>query len=252
MADEFLLFLAAGMFLLFIGLALVLNIGPPAAEGNATFTVFETPVQAAYFSERKEADIGGMRLFSGLLFGSNSMRHHEEAEGLKDISISFTVKNSNGLGPLEIWVNGKKARAGNYAPGEYRVEIDQSFLGNKTDIEIRPSSSLWRIWAPNIYELKDVTVEAKSLSFGKQEFLFVAGADIDSFDAARIELVLDRNVGSLDLQLNDRTVFSGYVRNQDSIRIGKEDLKSGRNMLEIIPSQNSRFSGIARIVMFSV
>lgn len=251
MADEFLAFLLAGLFLLGTGLLFVSAITPTAPVEPEKTTVFETGFDVAYASERQAIDVGGKELFNGVFFGSNELEQHVEAEGLESLSVQFTVVGTNNLGPLEIKVNGKTAARGDFAAGDYSIDIGRELLSDKMDIELKPSSSLWKIWAPNMYRLKNVKLETKSLFFGKKESMFLLGGELDDFGEARLEFVMDENIGMMKVEVNDRQVFSDFLKNQHSIELAKTDLKKGENRIEIIPEKNSRFSGVARMVMFS-
>ncbi len=178
------------------------------------------------------------------------MKKHVETQGAQNMTISFSVAGTNNLMPLEVTVNGRKVAQSNYAIGDYSVNVPSEMLSDKMDIQIKPWSSLWKIWAPNQYNVKNARLELRSLYFGKEEsaFLLAAGQE---FDEARIELVMDKNIGSMKVELNDKEVFSGFAKDLQSIKLSEEDMKIGENRLEIIPNRNSRFAGTARVVIFS-
>jgi len=249
--DEFLVFLLVGLFLLLFGLLMVFNIGPVGEEERRTnTTIFETQFDAAYVSKVQEASLGSKKLYNGLFFGSNEITRHVETQGAQNMTISFSVASSNNLAPLEIMVNGKRVMQGNYAIGDYTVDVPGEMLSDKMNIQVRPWSSLWKIWAANEYNVKNVRLELRSLYFGKKESAFLLSSD-QEFDEARVELVMDKNIGSMKVELNDKEVFSGFARDLQSIKLNQTVIRLGENKLEIIPNKNSRFSGTARVVVFS-
>ena len=249
MADEFLAFLAAGIFILVVGLLLV-GATFDAKQQKESITVFESGFNISYLSQNEELDLPARKLENGLFFGSDEIRQHIEIQGIEKLIITFEVASTNNLAPLEITINDKVVERDEFAVGMHKIEIFPEFLSDSMDVEIRPMSSLWKIWAPTTYTIRNAQIEVRSLFFGKKEFTFLIGPDED-FDEARIEFVMEKNVGGLVVELNDKQIHSGFLKNEQSIDLSKGDLNRGENKLEIIPRANTAISGTARVVIFS-
>lgn len=259
MADEYLITVGIGILALAL-LLLITNAqfigifgGAPAAKPapqllTASFDMGE--VKASFIKETKVHELGSKEASSGIFFGESAVRYHFDAPEIESASVKFRVVRANDLGPLFVRYNGQLVEEKQYAVGDYTVNIPKEMLNESSTIELSAASSLWQIWAPNIYTLRNIAITAKSFALEPEEISFGLGEEFAGFKEGRLELDMEDNTGRLSVVLNEKEIFSGRVRNQDSIRINKTDVRAGTNIIRIVPAQGSRFLGTGRVVVF--
>jgi hypothetical protein len=164
--------------------------------------------------------------------------------------VNFRIAKTNSYAPLVIKINNKIANEKVYYPGYASISIDKKFLSEDMIIEISAASSGWKIWAPNLYSLKDVELKVKSYLMDASEFKFTLLDEYNSFEQGKIDLQLDENIGKLIIELNDRVIYSDIVSNYKTIGFNKTALKSGENSLVMKADLNSLFKGKAVLTVF--
>lgn len=269
--EEFVIFLIAGLvvlaalLVLFGGVAGIEPISIIPGEGvvsNISGAVlvgpkdvdahkqYEMDLNVSYIKGEEIYSLEGKELSNGLLFGSNSIKYHLEAEGIDSLTVNFRVVRTNSYAPLTIKVNNKIAHEKIYYPGDCSISIGKEFLSEDMVIEIGASSSGWKIWAPNVYLIDDVELRVKSYLLRTNEFKFSLLEEYNNFEQGRVYLQLDENMGNFIAELNDRIIYSGIVSDYKTIEFNKSILKSGENSLMMEADLNSLFRGKAILTIF--
>jgi len=278
MVDEFIAFLVAGLVILaallaiFSGEAAFSFTGQAsydrvslASEKNFTDTVLigegEDEIgnninmgafSAGYEKSSKSYSLGSDNLYNGLFFGTKSLKQHIDVKGPEKLIIKFAVKEANGYGPLIIKINGAVVSEDVYAKGNHAVYIEDG-LPDEMDIEIEPFSSLWKTWAPNIYELENVKIDA--IGFSDDDFIqyfSLSQNEYDNFKSGKIELSFAENFGSIKIKLNDDELFSGPVPARKTIFFSRDKVFVGTNKLTVEGEEKSFFSGSASVSVFHI
>lgn len=270
MANEFLIFIAAGIvimagMLLFFGggfqlpgtigtgsventsLAGSFAVGPSGEEVRKTLDIERFNV--SNLKDTKTVTIGEREVRNGLLFGSSSIKYFLSA--IDSLEIDFTVVRTNSYAPLVIRLNGKVIESKLYLPGEYKVSVGN--LSQENTVEISAESSSWKIWAPTLYELSNIKFVVKSFVSEAKSFEFtVSDNEYKNFKSGRVDLILDQNIGNLIADLNGKIFYSSQLKNVQTLAFNKSSLNAGKNTILLKGSENSAFSGRADIIIIYV
>src|SRR3989338_3184401 len=198
-----------------------------------------------------EYDLGERRLFSGVLFGSESLKFEiQNPESMQKITLNFMIKNTNNLADLDIKLNGKLIEKKRYNIGEYKITLDNSVP--KYIIELVPESSGWQIWSPNIYELTEVIIHTENFIDKQDSFTF----DIDSdtyvkLTKVQIDLDMVDYVGALVIRINNKDLFSDNItRFVKQITFDRSIFEVGKNTVTFASGPQSEFVGNAKLKAF--
>ena len=254
MADDFVVFLGAGLAIMAVLIAAfsatVTGVGFGDDFITSTKIIELGDFDASYIDAVTLRDLGGRNLTSGLFFGDQTSAYTFTENGIRDATLRFTVVRSNELAPLAIHVNGHLVQSNVLAPGEYEIIVPREFLNESMKIELIPISSSWQIWAPTLYELHDIVIETRSFTFKDAVFDFVLLDEFRNFDEGRLDIVFTENFGALTIEINDQEAFNGFTQRQMTLDLDKDLLTEGINTLEFKPNVNSKFSGSATIIVF--
>ena len=222
-------------------------IGPEDVDAHRQY---DMDLNVSYIKGEEVYPLEGKELSNGLLFGSDSIKYHLEAEGVDSLTVNFKIVRTNSYATLNIKINDKIAHEKVYYPGYCSISIGEAFLSEDMVIEIEAASSGWKIWAPNVYSLEDVELKVKSYLLNSNEFAFSLSEEYKNFEQGKVDLLLDENMGKLIAELNDKVIYSGVVSYYKTIEFNKTALKSGKNSLIIKADLNSLFSGKATLTVF--
>lgn len=188
------------------------------------FAVYGSPAEASY---------PGGEVFSGLLFGTRSLRYKANSPE----SLYVKIDDTNSYGPFMVKVNGETAFSRILPAGEHTIPIG---VEGPAEMEISAESSYWKLWAPSLYRLSEVRIKS-SENARSYEF--------DGTDAVSGELVigLDESNGKGDLRatLNGRQIFGEMA--EGSLSIGLDGLVSGPNRLTIEAAPRASYAGSATL-----
>jgi hypothetical protein len=198
--------------------------------GNFNLT---SPVQSV------QHGYSGKRIFNGLLFGSDSIKI-----SAKDVSsMEYKIDNTNGYGNLIVRVNDEIIFNEPALLGSYELEINRP--GNVT-IEIATSSSGWRIWAPSLYDISNITVHSY-VPAAKSWGIELAANDLSR---AELEIVTTQRLGSAKLKIGAKQIWSGSFANTSVIAISADDIKTAianNQSLTLEANANSALAGSAKL-----
>jgi len=191
-------------------------------------------------------DLGSKELKNGL-FSSESIEFYVSEEDIPSAYVEFTVVRTNKLEPLAIRVNGVTVALEKFDVGTHRIELSAEA---EMKIEIAPLSSTWQIWAPNLYELKDIKISVDSFTKNSERFFFDLDEEFDNFIEGRIDFELDHTSGDIIIDINGNIIYEGSVRRAGSISFTKNDVRRGPNSVAIGSAVDSSYEGRASVVIF--
>ena len=218
----------------------IFAVGPENVE---TFVPYHMTFNVSNLNAATARDLGFARVFSGLLFGSDSLRYRVTSEEQESMKIMFTVSKTNSYGAMAIKVNGKEVVHSVLPAGDYSFVVGKELLSKETDVEISAESSSWKIWAPTVYELSNVQIEANAFSERSYAFKFDLTGKYETFRRGKINLNLLENKGSLTVTLNGKEIYNDIPGNAQNVEFYGEAVKDGTNTLEFRASPSSSFVG---------
>jgi len=207
-------------------------------------------VDTSYLSGEKTTTALDKNIFSGLLFGSNSLKI--DVARMADYLgayIEFDIQDTNNYGALVITLDGNAIARDYYGIGNHRILLGN--ISENSRVEIYAESSLWKIWAPAQYNLKNIKVVEQSLYSRPQEFSFMLYDEYDTMTQAFIDLNLDTRSGELITEINGNQVAKDFVpRNFYRVVATKPVFVKGENIITFRSEQNSNFTGTASMTVY--
>lgn len=216
---------------------------PVGPENVETFLPYRMDFNVSNLKAPATHSVEDGRIFSGVLFGSGSMKYSVEAGAPQFMAISFVVAKTNSYAPLVIRINGKEAVRKVLPPGQYSFDISKDMLSDKMEIEISSESSGWKIWAPAVYALSSVKVTVDSFSERSYIFKFDLSGKYDTFVRGRMAMNFNENRGSLSVLLNGAQIFSQPPGNSQNVEFYRDNAKDGVNIMEFRASEGSSLAG---------
>jgi hypothetical protein len=190
---------------------------------------FEFPVNVSDNLVKKTLSSPDKSIHNGLLFGSDEIAIEFPESYVK--YLTFSVEKTNLYAPLIVYLNNEIIYKGFADKGNYGIIINRTVSGV---LRIKAESSGWRIWAPALYDLKNINLFTESFSMLSNEFDFSLENNVlEGFSAARIL----KSPNNTNIILNGNHL-SGVV-------VEKDYLKEGRNIIVFEPFFNSSSSGAA-------
>jgi hypothetical protein len=260
--SEFIYFLVAGLIILAVLLSIF---GTGAYTGGCgtncpvnlqqpgvieVVKTYDVPgFVASNLLQRMSTDEIDKTVFSGLLFGEDKIRYDISRTNLQDITVRFTVTETNYYGRLFVRVNDQVVEAMAYDPGTYTVVVPAELISDHSVVEIAAENSYWKIWAPTVYSLADVQIGFTSYFSETSQFKFYLGEEYINLEFSKVDIILSENVGTLLVDINGRNIWSSPVANQQSIILEKSDLRLGDNIIKFRAAPDSTFRGRAAIVV---
>ena len=131
-------------------------IGPQSVEVWRSIDLGK--INVSYGSDERTVGIEQKRLYNGVLFGSDKLELNIPVDLTNFVGayIEFTVEKTNKYAPLLIKFNGYTLNESKFSEGTYKFILNSSWVKENNKIEFIPLSSSWKIWAPTVYDLKDV------------------------------------------------------------------------------------------------
>ncbi|MFH0949304.1 MAG: hypothetical protein V1802_02345 [Candidatus Aenigmatarchaeota archaeon] len=273
--DEFIAFLVAGLVIL-AALIVITNgvsIDTAIGAGNGGYVplnissdtagsqfvgmssadradTLKTEFKASDLADSKKIELGNKDVYNGLLSGKSSIVYRIGGN-INEMKISFSVNRTNSYAPLVIRINGKTAVEKILEPGRYEFSISEG-LSDDMLVEIETMSSGIRLWAPSLYGLTDASITLFSTYQDTTDYKFSLGVEYDTFREGNIVLRLNQSIGILNLELNGKTIYSGAVRDMQTLTLKKSDMVRDNNVLLFKPGKDTKISGNAFINIFFV
>lgn len=171
---------------------------------------------------------------SGVFFGERTLRYSID----NPATISFTVEKTNSYAPLTIKANGAVVAEKEFELGPQTVPIN---LVGPVELEFSVPSSGWRLWAPVLYELSNISVR---ITHPTVSYVFARGENL-----AGGELVLSfaARQGNLTVLLNDKQLWSGAPNATKTVGFAS---MADANTLTVKAGANASFAGTAILRMY--
>jgi len=195
-------------------------------------------------STNSAAEIEEKELYNGLFFGKNRIIKHLSVRDVQRLKIKFDVESTNAYGNLVIKINGRIVKNQIFYEGSYEIIFDQN-LSDEMNVEIFCTSSGWRLWAPTVYKLKNITLTSEGYIDNEKLFTFTLDDEYANFLESRLNFVLDENMGEMYIELNGHEVYSGAVNSLASFTLNRLHFQRGENRLLFKAKDDSKFDGKA-------
>ncbi len=212
-------------------------------------------INVSYGNQENKITVERKKLFNGLLFGSNKLeiKAPVDTKNFVGAKLSFYVEKTNQYAPLMIKFNHHLLNKSIFSEGFYEFIINSSWVTEDNWIDFIPLSSSWKIWAPSVYELKDITFSFQTLySLPTIKKFIVYDREYKNLANRYGKIILDLNEhkGVLKIDINGINVFSNSTKTYNQIYFDQSYLDSGENEIDFYSEENSKFSGNARILIY--
>jgi len=258
--DELYAFLFAGLFILlmlfiFFGVYQpapyyppknnITNITPP---GNLTWKIIDLgDISISKQNLRKRETISeSYKVSNGLFFGENSYRASYRVDkkildNLEKASFSYSVKDSNKYGDLKIRFNNQTLHEGKQMIGKYSYEVE---LKEENIIEIRTTSSGWKIWAPSVYLLSNISMD---LNYILQEYprydFYVSNYIYRNLKKSEIIFDFIEGEGELAITFNNETIYEEFPKTGISI-VELINIRENKNEIVFSSEKNIKLENV--------
>ena len=247
------------------GSLLLANVGEIGGEATSFrhvnypgFTISHTETKTMVFSEIEQFSV---------VRGAISQKEREikfmiNQEDLSLVGkgrITFNIIRTNSYGALQIYINGNQIYSS--YPEQGLVEIDLLQYGalfhvGENLIEVRCTSSGWRLWAPTEYIIESFTLleEAKNVDENELEFALSA-AEASSSSLGRIIFTIKdaQNEGDLNIYVNGLQAWEGKpTANVYDAEFPGTTLHSGKNTIafQALPGGRYSISGVNLVLSY--
>ena len=116
--------------------------------------------------EKKEIVATNVTISNGLFYGERKFKIRYLVEDgilntLADAELSYSIKDTNNYGELEVKFNNVTLEHGKLIAGNYKHKIN---LSRENIIEFRTTSSGWKIWAPSVYLISNISINLEYIT----------------------------------------------------------------------------------------
>ncbi|MFH0832586.1 MAG: hypothetical protein V1900_02625 [Candidatus Aenigmatarchaeota archaeon] len=267
MANEFVIFLIIGLVAIAAMMAISvipqtetreITTQPTIEEKNLTGALLVGPkdfdVNRPYSLDfdvgnmrvNKTHNVGDKEVYNGLLFGSSSIKYNIKADKPVRLTLNFMVARTNNYESLVIKITDNVIESKSILQGEYEISVPKELLADDMVLEIFTLSSGWKIWAPSLYDLRNVEITVDSFSEKMNSLSFDIIDEYQTFKSGRVDFGIAEARGTFIAELNGKNIYSGEI---DSVKFGKSDIKFGPNVLVLRAGNYSKFSGKAVVTI---
>lgn len=212
-------------------------------------------VNATYESNEVKYYMEGKYLFNGLMFGSNSLEMAADVDKTNFIGayIKFDVTSTNKYGALAVKFNGVVISDSVLDMGSYKFTINNSIIKSANKIELVPASSNWRIWAPAVYDVRNLQFVYQTHSTVSSDIKFMVFPDeAKTLTSSRSRLLLDfaEHRGILRILLNGNQIYNNQSSGYQTVYFDQKNLLSGDNTMQFLTESNGVFQGNAYLTIY--
>lgn len=213
-------------------------------------------INTSYHAGEVLKTLSDRRIYNGLLFGSNKVEMTVSIDTEKTVGayLSFFVNKTNSYGDLIIKVNDILINDKKLLIGEHIFFLNKSILREKNIIEIFATSSGWKIWAPTVYELRNIKFVSQELFAKRSNYTFnVYDEEFKNLrkdKKAELSLDLRERKGKLKIDVNSNEIFKNEVeQSRKKIYFDQSILKRDVNEIEFI-ALDGNFEGFAELKFY--
>ncbi len=183
--------------------------------------------------EKKEVLENNFGIKNGIFFGKVSYKRKFEIEdyilkNLKNATLSFSVKATNNYGDLYIVLNNETIFKNTALLGDYRLNIDPR---RENVVEFGTSSSGWKIWAPSVYNISNLSIE---MDYSFKEIprytFFIPEYIYKNLDKCELLFDFISADEEFNITLNNQTEYSGMPETMVNV-VPLKNIKEGKNLI---------------------
>ncbi len=206
-----------------------------------------------YFNTSKDIDTQifsyyDTRVYNGLLFGKKYivMVAHPDLKDYVSSSLQFTISDTNRYGALKIMLNNFILGEKVYDVGSYTIPVKKEWLSNETKIIFYPESSLWRLWAPTVYNLSGPSLMIKRYYERPFIFKFNLTNNENNVQSSSLKLNVISEKGTLKIYCNKDLIYNGAPKdNNIEINVPVKCFHPGENYIKFESGNNGEYQGSA-------
>jgi hypothetical protein len=265
--DELYAFLFAGLMIIFLlfaffgGPSVDLNYGSHSGTDkdytSNNITWKEIPLGDIISKERtmQTTDLieDNLSVQSGFFFGSREYSRKVEidpyvANNLNYATLNFRIEDTNNYGLLNVSIDNKTVFMENPLRGTYSVNLSK--MNKASVIYIKTESSGWRVWAPSMYDISNMSLDTSYTTKETPQYEF----DVPHYVYSTFykgEIKFD-SIYPIDLKvfLNGDPVFSkANTFGKATITLSKNDLVPEKNIIEFESVKDFRLEN-AKIYLY--
>ena len=149
-------------------------------------------------------------------------------ENMNKTTLSFDVKNTNNYGSLSVILNNETLMNENAIRGKYAFELNTS---KENIIKFETSSSGWKIWAPSVYIISNLSLrtEYSFREFPKYDFFISKYIYNNQYKTELVFDFIDAD-REFNITFNNKTIYSDVPLSRVT-KINLEDVKEGPNKI---------------------
>ncbi|MCK4429120.1 MAG: hypothetical protein KAU95_01995 [Candidatus Aenigmarchaeota archaeon] len=179
----------------------------------------------------------GFEIYNGVLFGSVGYNRKFDVsekvlENLDKAVISFDIDKTNNYGELTVIVNNNTLYCNSSPLGNYDFDI---IPVKENLINIKTHSSGWKVWAPSVYEISNLSLyllysvkESSGYEFDVPSFVY------SKFHKGEIMFTPIKATEEIKILINGDEVYEAVPTNKEVITFSKEFAEPGENQIEFL------------------
>ncbi len=183
---------------------------------------------------------------NGIFFGSVDYNRKFEIkkeilENLNKSTISFSVRDTNKYGKLSVSLNNETVYYKNSILGDYSFEINP-IEGNL--IDFKTTSSGWKIWAPSIYKISNLSLylsyslkEIPEYEFDVPPFIY---NNFYKGDVMFTPIKSDK----IRILVNENEIYNSVPSDVETIKFGKLEINLGENKIEFLSNEEYKLENV--------
>jgi hypothetical protein len=224
-------------------------VGTKEVEDSRHIALNIKPFQVSYITEKKSfIDLEDLVLENGL-FTTNEYQRvfsltEDELNKLSSAILTGEVQDTNLYGRLLIGLNGETIYSGYVSSGDgFEVSLNRSMFQPRNEFLLTAESSGWRLWAPTVYQVRNLQLKSDFTGEVSQKFDFHVKEEEIPVTLGRIILKFDeiKGDGRLFVSVNGERVFNGTPNLIQWIDF--EDLAvEGKNTVGMVSERGTEFT----------
>lgn len=195
---------------------------------------------------KRESISKRFEVFSGLFFGNKDFKAKYDVESkilnnLEKATLSFFIEEANNYGYLKVKFNNFSIYKGKPIIGKYEFNINPK---KENFIEIEATSSGWKIWAPNMYIISNISINFDYILREHPEYKFFVPRYIYQ-NLYKSEIIFDFIDGKEELIItfNNKTIYKEFPKTKVNT-IELINVKEGENKVAFFSEGNIKLEDV--------
>ncbi|OYT43259.1 MAG: hypothetical protein B6U88_01565 [Candidatus Aenigmarchaeota archaeon ex4484_56] len=212
-------------------------------EGNLTWKTIELgTIQAKKEIIEDRINLEkSLSVSNGIFFGNQeySKKFKVIPENLNKSTMHFNIDDTNNYGRLIISLNNHTIFNNKAIRGEYDLDIQNE---KENYIYIKTTSSGWKIWAPSIYKISNLSVNLQYNILKNPEYNFDVPYYIyKNFYKGVLKFDYINSTQNFSIILNNNTVYNGTpTHKSNTIEFSRYDIFPKENKIEVVSEGDYR------------